>query len=281
VTHAGARTLAQHLARHPEVVLASRKRIDRYTPMRFGRGVESGLDVYDTVFSSWRGQRCRVEVSPVYFDGGPELIRRVAEDLPDTRVLLVLREPAVRLWEGYRDKHDRGRLPRGMTFDRYVERSSVLRLTGSDRFEGNRYFRSLSCGVYADHLAPWLDAFTDRIMVTFAEDVERDGAAVVSRVHAWLDLEPAAGGAAPAGRPRGSMVGPSGWRSRWLETFESGGTTEPARFRRRRPASPADPRTAERAMRRVEDFYAPANRRLAALLASRGITDVPDWLVHA
>src|SRR5450631_655100 len=157
VTHSGAAMLAADLGRHPQVCLPTVKRIDHFTPIRFGREIDADLADYDTHFASWAGQRYRVETSPVYLDGGRHMVDTISGALPGLRVIVVLRDPADRLWTSYTDKLARGRLPWAIGFETYVDRCLALRANGADRFEGNRHFRALSAGFYVEHLPLWLD----------------------------------------------------------------------------------------------------------------------------
>src|SRR5450755_3428110 len=190
VTHAGASMLAADLGRHPEICLPTVKQIDHYTPMRYGRPAQADLSDYDQHFANWKGQRYRVEVSPVYFDGGPELVAAVAEQLPGVRVIITLRDPADRLWTGYTDKLARGRLPHAMSFETFVDRCLALRVNGADRFEGNRHFRTLSGGFYIDHLAGWLETFGRRARVVFTEDLQEEPGLQIGALFDWLGLNP-------------------------------------------------------------------------------------------
>lgn len=279
VTHAGATALASALARHPEVKLPAVRRVDHYSPMRFGHPVQATLADYDRHFATWRGQRYRLERSPVYFDGGRELIERVARDLPGVRVLIVLRDPAERMWVSYQDKVSRGRLPRAMSYETYVEHCLTLRGNDADRFEGNRYFRTLSSGVYLDHLEGWLEAFGERVRVVFAENLDLPGSSTVDEVHTWLGLDPNA--RAPRG---GSAVTSDAPEPAWLETFESdggrrlwsslAGSVELVR----RVARIRLPRQSDRLRGGLERFYAGPNQRLAVRLREAGYRDLPAWL---
>ena len=281
VTHAGASALGRSLGRHPDVKLPVVQRLDHYSPLRFGQPIQATLADYDRHFATWRGQRYRLERSPVYFDGGQELVDAVARDLPEVRVLILLRDPVQRLWTSYQDKVARGRLPGAMTYETYVEHCLALRVNEADRFEGNRYFRTLSSGLYVDHLDRWLTAFGDRVRVVFAEGLDRTPRAAMAGMFTWLGLDP------DTARPRergASAVGLDGREPSWLQSFGSDDG------RRRRPslAGTADlvrrvargrlPRQADRLRGRLDQFYAGSNRRLADRLREAGYTDLPGWL---
>lgn len=294
VTHSGAADLAAALGRHPEVKLPSPRRVDHYTAMRYGRGVEASLADYDRYFATWAGQRYRLESSPVYFDGGRGLVDAVAQDLPGVRVLVLLRDPSERLWTSYRDKVARGRLPRAMSYETFVDRCLALRANGADRFEGNRHFRTLSSGFYVEYLDPWLSAFGNRARIVFAEDLDADADATVDGLYDWLDLD-------PAQVPYASLAGDgvlAECSTDGLETFEtaragrriwsalplpaalSGGRRQDGDGGGRK-SRPLVPRQTDRVRARVETLYAGANRELAAVLRHRGYATLPSWLADA
>lgn len=284
VTHAGASMLAADLGRHPEVCLPNTKRIDFFGPLRFGRPIGTDLADYDGHFAGWGGQRYRVETSPVYFDGGSDLVSTLDRTLPGLRVIIVLRDPADRLWTTYTDKLARGRLPRAMTFETYVDRSLALRANGADRFEGNRHFRALSGGFYPEILPLWLDTFGRRARVVFTEDLQDEPVPHVGALFDWLGLNPsAARPPAVADEAETAIPGafaqafnrrlwpvlqrtPGPWRGQTLT-----GTDGNLRV----------PRQSDRARSRVRSLYSGANRELAALLRDRGYTGLPGWLTNS
>lgn len=290
VTHAGATRLSRALARHPEVKLPVHQRVDHYSPLRFGQPIEATLADYDRHFATWRGQRYRLERSPVYFDGGQQLVDALCRDLPGLRVVLLLRNPVDRLWTGYRDKVARGRVPRAMTYETYVERCLALRANDADRFEGNRYFRTLSSGLYAEHVGRWLDAFGRRVKVIFAEDLDVAPRRTVEELFTWLDLDPGQSGSSAEGRSSAMTVdGSDGSSAAWLESFSEehrrpwaalGALPGPGDLVRR-VTRPRVPRQSDRLRQRLERFYAQSNHDLATRLTGLGYRDLPPWLADA
>src|SRR3954447_23720076 len=286
VSHSLAGTLADGLGRHPGICLSSSRRIDHFTPLRYGLGVEAPLEDYDRHFAGWEGERYRLESSPVYFDGGQALVAAVARDLPDVRVLMLLRDPAQRLWTSYADKVRRGRLPAAMPYDTFVDRCLALRAGGSDRFEANRYFRTLGSGFYAEHLPAWLDTFEGRVRVVFAEQLAVDPARELADVAEWLGLDAAEPPHAcgPPGEAA-SPCPPAAARSTfamvvgrlWPLAQRSAGAVTPDPVGERL----GTPRQPDRGRNRVQSLYARANRDLAAMLRSYGYQRLPEWLLDA
>jgi hypothetical protein len=286
VSHAGAVQLAADLGGHPQVLLPGVKRIGHFTPLRYGRPIDVPLDEYDRHFARWSGQRYRLEAGPDYFDGGPSMVRRVAGSLPGARVVLVLRDPAQRLWASYADKLARGRVPRAMGFESYVDRCLALRTNGSDHFEGNRHFRTLSSGFYVEFLPAWLEAFGRRARVVFAEDLRDNRADQVGALFDWLGIDrhsasppaeeligegyglpdhyaaPASRRWWPIGQGRSSRSATNGW------TPDPHGSAPTRRM----------PRHSERALADVRALYGQANADLAVHLRDLGYCGLPEWL---
>jgi hypothetical protein len=283
VSHADATALSVGLGRHPQVCLPATRRIDHFTPLRYGVAVEAPLQNYDAHFSGWRSERYRLETSPVYFDGGPRLVAEVAAAMPDAQLVLLLRDPALRLWTSFTDKVRRGRLPEAMPFDRFVDRCLALRANGSDRFEGNRYYRTLSSGFYIEHLPAWSEAFRGRLHVVFAEHVAADPEGELAGLLARLDLDAAELVAAPAAEAapeQGPAPARSGFSRFWPLVQRA---SAPLRGERGdRVDEPLGvPRQGERQRNRVRALYSQANRELATYLRGQGVTRFPDWLLDA
>lgn len=284
VSHADASGLTAALDRHPQVCLPVARRIDHFTPLRYGLAADAPLADYDRHFARWAGERYRLETSPVYFDGGRDLVDAVARCLPGAGVVLLLRDPAERLWASYLDKVNRGRLPEAMPYETYVDRCLALRAGGSDRFEANRYFRTLSSGFYAEHLPAWLEAFGPRCHVVFAEHLAADPEAELARLLRALDLDPAELAPAPPApepAPEAPVPGRLPLAARmgrfWPLAQRSPGAQAPDPVAERLGIPPQG----DRQRNRVRAVYAAGNRELAALLRVRGCSRLPDWLLDA
>ena len=194
---------------------------------------------------------------------------------------MLLRDPAERLWTSYTDKVARGRLPRAMTYETFVERCLALRANGADRFEGNRHFRTLSSGFYVEYLGAWLAPSVDRARVVFAEDLEENAHVDVVALYDWLGIDPAdAPVAADLEPPSGDLAleafGAASPRGFWSRAVAAAGLTGAGAAAGGAP--PRMPRQSDRVRNRVETLYAGANRELAALLRDRGYTSLPAWL---
>jgi hypothetical protein len=282
VSHAGAAMLTVDLARHPELSLPTSRPAGCFHPLRYGRPVEVHPHDYDRHFTGWSAQRYRLETSPDYFDGGRPMAEALATTLPELRVVLLLRDPAHRLWTSYTDKLARRKLPTAITFDTFVDRCLALRANGADRFEGNRHFRTLSSGFYIEYLPDWLDVFGDRLRVVFTEDLQEDPAGGVRALFEWLCLNPAQATSRPDGDPADGYPAPEA-RTPTGRRFWPVLPRRPGGWRGPEPLGTAarPPRQSDRARMRIRALYAGANQELARLLRQRGLTGLPGWLAES
>jgi hypothetical protein len=284
VSHADAPRLAAALGRHPQVCLPSVRRIDHFTPLRYGLSVEAPLEDYDRHFARWNGERYRLESSPVYFDGGPALVAEIAASMPGLRVVVLLRDPAQRLWTSFTDKIRRDRLPAAMPYDTFVDRCLSLREGGTDRFEGNRYFRTLSSGFYVEHLPAWLSVFGPRARVVFAEHLADEPVHELADLLRWLELDPDELEPEPVPQ-RVPDLGVTSQRSALAAAVSR---IWPLVQRASAPQHPdpvderlGTPKQGDRQRNRVRAIYSQANRDLADLLRAHGYARLPDWLLDA
>lgn len=275
-TKAGTSAAFDYLAQHPEICPATARDINHFAPLRFGRSVEQNLTEYSSFFDGWSGERYRFEAAPGYLDGGPDLISAVARDLPDVRVVILLRDPVPRLWSSYLNKVSNGRIPRAMTYDTFVDRCASLRASGSDHFEANLHFRSLSVGFYAEHVPAWLDTFGDRARIVFAEHLGVDSDASLHDLCRWLDLDPAALESSRLSPPAHPLAAPARVVGRLGHAVRSRRLAAPSRH-----GEGLAVRASASANARVRGLYAEPNRVLAAQLRGRGYSALPPWLAKA
>jgi hypothetical protein len=119
VAKAGTTSLHDYLGQHPDICAARIKEVNFFTDGGNPAGRE-GLDRYERFFSHCAGQRYRVESSPAYFYGGEGVIAALQETLAGPRIIISLREPAIRLWSAFTFLQSMGRLPPERSFAEYV-----------------------------------------------------------------------------------------------------------------------------------------------------------------
>lgn len=237
----GTTSLYKYLVRHPGHAHALTKEL-RFFDLNYARG----LDWYRSCFPAkpyrrfvklTRGHDLRVgEASPDYVFH-PHADRRIANDLPWARFVLLLRNPADRAHSHYWHQFKRGH--ETLAFEGAIEREPE-RLAGErDRMERDPSYVSyeyhhhsyLLRGHYAEQLERWMTLFPrERFLVEASEDFYRDPHRVCQRVLEFLGLP-------------GRSLGPY----EVFNAFSSGSL---------------DPET----RRRLVEYFRPHNRRLYDLL---------------
>lgn len=287
VGKAGTTSLFSYLAQHPDVCASSIKEVNYFTPLRHGQDLEP-LEVYAGYFSHCGGEKYLLEATPVYFYGGTPLISAMKETLPETRVLVSLRDPAPRLWSYFNFMKTRLRIDKQLTLDMYLEAALELRAQGADRSRANSPYWALSSGFYTDYISDWFDAFGSAFRVVFFEDLVTDPRIVVEQLCAWLAIDPEPSSRFNYAAENQTVL----YKHRTLQKMALAVNNRGERFLRRHPeVKDGLRRTYYRlnrhaesleldptAHRRLDSVYASSNEALGAKLSSRGYHQLPGWL---
>jgi len=186
----GTSSLYRYLAGHPDGRPSVRKETEYFT-----RSYGEGPAWYRSHFTLRRGGRS-FEATPDYLFH-PLAPARVATDLPDCRLVVLLREPAARArshWQhmtriGFEHLSfvDALAAEPERTFD------DLARLeAGEEVVQGPLLRYSYQArGDYAEQLDRWLSVFDrDRLLLIRSEDLFRDPAATLDRVERFVGLTP-------------------------------------------------------------------------------------------
>ncbi len=203
---AGTSSLMNWLFQHPAVARMFPAAEGVKSPHYFDLNYSKGRRWYASHFPS-RAARHRQErqlgglsvvgeASP-YYMFHPAVPARVAHDLPDVRVIVLLREPGARAYSNYWDRVAFGTedLP---TFEQAIDAEPQrLAQVDTDRLRNDPGYYSvhhdhhtyLARGRYAEHLRAWLDQTpAERLLIVRAEDLFRDAAKTFDAVQDFLRL---------------------------------------------------------------------------------------------
>jgi hypothetical protein len=229
----GTTSLFRALAEHPDVAQPNLHKGVHYFDVNYARGPEW----YRGHFPLRRGSRLAFE-SAGYYMHHPLAPERIAADLPEVKLLALLRDPVERAFSAH--KHE---LARGFETEASFERALELepeRLAGEvERIRtepgylshSHRHHSYLDRGHYADQLQVLFDLFgRDRVHVAFAEDFFSEPEPCYDAIIDFLGL------------PR--------WRPATFEQHNA------------RPSAPLPPGLRDR----LTEHFAPYDARLAALL---------------
>ncbi len=257
----GTSSLAYHLGRHPDIFVSPKKELYFFND-RFDRG----LDWYRSQFTEGAGSAVIGEATASYIYDRVAL-DRMAEIVPEARLLAILRDPVDRAYAHY--WHEIGRNREHLPFAAAVaaEPERLATLPEGER----RYLAYLDRGRYRDQLERVRTRFPrERLHVEIFEDLRDRPVEVFGRVAEFLGVDPSKlrGGVSQALNPYLEF------RSRWLRDrtrrFPKPARDLVGRFNTVKASyPPMDP-----ALRReLAAHFAEPNRALEAWLGR----DLRDW----
>ena len=184
-THRGGTSAFYHyLTEHPGIGAATTKEVNF-----FDRNFYKGSLWYRAHFPT-RGQRANRgafitgEASPHYLFHplGPQ---RVAQTIPDVRLIALLRNPVERAWSHYRRYIYLGRETLPFT-EAIAEEEQRL---SADPYDLAGHTSYLARGLYANQLDHWFDLFPrGRLLILRSEDFYADPGAILRQTLGFLDM---------------------------------------------------------------------------------------------
>ena len=187
----GTTTLYRLLGQHPSVRPAARKEL-HYFSTQYARG----LDWYRGCFPDAEASPGTItgEGSPYYLFH-PHSPRRMAETVPDVRLIAMLRNPVDRAYSHHRMLKNMGEEPLG--FEEALEaeegrlRGELEKMLADELYVSfdHQYFSYLSRGLYVDQLLRWSGFFRrDQMLVLRSEDFFERPMETLNQVLAFLGL---------------------------------------------------------------------------------------------
>ena len=289
VPKAGTGSLFAYLAQHPDVCGSDEKEtgyFNHYNPWRH-TGPVPPIEQYARHWAHAAGERYALEATPTYSYGGEPVISALRTVLGRPRIVLILRDPADRLWSAYTFQRSVGNNAGISSFGHYLDTVEQRLRDGVPMVPGDG-MHGLRIGFYADYLGAWLDEFGEDVRVVFTEDMRRDPGRVVADLCSWLGIDSGAVAGLDLGarnvtrHPRSPRAASVARRlKRRTEALNLLPATAYPRLREAyfrlnsgRLAERFDP--AQR--RRVENLYRDSNLTTARLLAAHGYEELPPWL---
>lgn len=150
---------------------------------------DRGLGYYSARwFSSVTPGTVAGEKSTNYLES-PTAAGRLAGDLPEAKLIFMLREPADRAFSNYRFTLMNGL--EELDFAAALQAEAQREAAYPDDLRFTRPFSYFSRGLYAQHLSRWFALFDrSRILVKRYEDIAEAPAQLVTDVHRFLGVEP-------------------------------------------------------------------------------------------
>lgn len=186
---AGTTTLFQLLNEHPQIFMPAAKELPFFTfDERYAQGLPAYMDEY---FGKIPSSCIAGKATPQYLSD-PRAAARIAQTLPDVRLIAVLRNPLDRALSHYRMSVRRSIENR--TFDQVVRELSASDVAAHVReLETGREAETscyLAWGEYGRELSAYFSRFPHKhIKIIFTEDLERDPLTVYRDLLAFLGVE--------------------------------------------------------------------------------------------
>lgn len=145
--------------------------------------------------SAEAGEQVVVGEAAPYYGFHPFVPGRIAESLPDARLVMILRDPVTRAWSQFHHERARGYEPLA-DFAAALE-AEPARLDGAEQVLAGRPGRHLAHqhqsyvarGRYDEQIRRlWEAVGRDRVLVLYTEDLERDPGPACDRLHDFLGL---------------------------------------------------------------------------------------------
>lgn len=243
----GTTALHDNMMMHPDILPACTKEV-HYFDVQFDKGECWYRAHFPTVDSLQAGRgdgpaAITGEASPYYLFH-PHAPRRVAEVLPEVKLIALLRDPIDRAFSHYkmvvRNGNERLSFADAIEQEEAVIREEVQKMLDNPAYYSDFHRRRsyLTRGLYADQLEAWFEHFPrEQMLVLKSEDYFSDSADTLNRIFDFLDLS--------------RMT---------FDTIKKSGSAP-----RYKPMDP-DLRA------RLNHYFAPANERLAELLG-----EDPGW----
>ena len=187
VPKAGTTSLFHYLALHPDVFPSSRKEPGYFHPFKI-KELDKNLEAYKKFFTGHSGQRYVIEATPGYFYGGNESADAINNFSPESKIIIVLRNPVERLFSFYKYKKSLGHISGKLNFDNYIK--ECKKLAENHPIERDTYdFWAMIGGRYAELLSEWYDIFGERLKICFFDEMVKDEPKFIEEICNWLDLD--------------------------------------------------------------------------------------------
>lgn len=196
---AGTTSLYKYLITHPQVVGASWKEL-HFFDIAYHRGVAWYRSHFPRrraleTLADQLGRPVITGESSPYYLFHPHALRRLAEHVPDTKLIVLLRDPVTRAYSHYQHQVRRGR--EALSFEEAIEREPERlrgeqeRMLADESYDSFNYrqFSYLARGIYIDQLRELCSRFpASRVLVLKSETFFEQTQVVYDRVTDFLGL---------------------------------------------------------------------------------------------
>jgi hypothetical protein len=189
----GTTSMFQYLAQHPRVNPPFRKEI-KFFDIHYPKGL-MWYRAHYPLFAKMTDGALTGEATP-YYIFHPLAAQRLAETLPNVKLIFMLRNPVDRAYSHYSHINRVGREP--LSFEDAIEAESDRLAGEAEKIMADPnystfthvHYSYLTRGRYIEQLPRWLERFPrDRMLILASEDLSREPAAAFQRALDFLGLD--------------------------------------------------------------------------------------------
>ena len=194
VVRSGTTSLFHYLNQHPNIVGASYDELG-YFDDNYHLGVNWYKSLFPTIFTKKRiekeqGKCLSFDDTPFYIYN-PQVVRRIHENFPNSKMILLLRNPVDRAYSNYNLSPNRK-----LTFEETIEneineiQNTNLELKDESYLVNDFYEKILPRGFYAKQLEVWYQIFSkEKILIKSSEDFANNTDEVLNEIFDFLDVK--------------------------------------------------------------------------------------------
>lgn len=247
---------------------------------------------YAALYRSSGSCRYRLDSSASYVYGAEDVAKRLREDCPEAKVIIILRDPADRFLSFYNFLKHMRLIDQDESARSYMSRCIACTddaLSPADySIRSDDYWKcGLRGGNYADFLPGWIDTFGSDLRIAFFDDLKTAPDSFSADLFHFLDLDPAKAGGEIGAENRtlhhdnallhrvalgvyrrfGGLINRNKAVKRALLTLYAAANT-----------SAGGDRAGKDLLPELKEYYAAHNNRLRQILIEDGQAVLPAWL---
>ncbi|MGR6088020.1 MAG: sulfotransferase family protein [Arcticibacter sp.] len=186
-TKCGTTSLFNYFEFHPSVCACSMKESRYFLEPGYKLVAQkrdhSGINNFVELFPNSNPQKVNVEATPDYLYS-EHALGRIAHELPNAKMVFILRKPKGRLESWYKYARQLGLIDESTTLEAFIKMQIGLT-------DPPQHLRSLEQGCYSNYLERAQALLgKDRVMVCFYEDLVKDPENLCKRVASFAGIEP-------------------------------------------------------------------------------------------
>ena len=182
----GTSSIYYYLDRHPQVLLSHKKEIDFYWK-NYKRGIDWYLAHFPAITD--RSNFFTGEATPNYLRF-PHVARRIKQTFPQTKIIILLRNPADRAISWHYHKYNSGLTNKDLTTAISIEIDRLATITEAEITQTSFYDPdNIISSLYYYKLKPWIEILgREQFLILKSEDFYQDPAGEMNKVHEFIGL---------------------------------------------------------------------------------------------